>query len=97
MLGVLTERIRPTDTSGDLLARLAVAGAGLLVATLDGVEAGSPEFGTGVFSQRPYLDFLRSARPDLPLVLEHLPFDAIPAAMDRVHARAATLLGARSR
>jgi methionyl-tRNA formyltransferase len=38
---VVTETIRPTDTSGDLLARLAVAGAGLLVATLDGVEAGS--------------------------------------------------------
>jgi methionyl-tRNA formyltransferase len=41
VLGVVTETIRPTDTSGDLLARLAVAGAGLLVATLDGVEAGS--------------------------------------------------------
>jgi methionyl-tRNA formyltransferase len=41
VLGVLTEPIRPTDTSGDLLARLAVAGAGLLVATLDGIEAGT--------------------------------------------------------
>jgi methionyl-tRNA formyltransferase len=41
VLGVLTESIRPTDTSGDLLARLAVAGAGLLVATLDGIEAGT--------------------------------------------------------
>ncbi len=38
--GTLTEPIRPTDTSGDLLARLAVAGAGLLLATLDGIEAG---------------------------------------------------------
>jgi methionyl-tRNA formyltransferase len=41
VLGVLTEPIRSTDTSGDLLARLAVAGAGLLVATLDGIEAGT--------------------------------------------------------
>jgi len=39
--GVMTETIRPTDTSGDLLGRLALAGAGLLVATLDGIEAGT--------------------------------------------------------
>ena len=38
--GQLTETIRPTDTSGDLLARLAESGAKLLVATLDGIEAG---------------------------------------------------------
>jgi methionyl-tRNA formyltransferase len=40
VFGVLTERVRSTDTSGDLLQRLAVAGAELLVATLDGLEAG---------------------------------------------------------
>jgi methionyl-tRNA formyltransferase len=39
--GVLTERVRPTDTSGDLLERLAQAGAELLVRTLDGIEDGS--------------------------------------------------------
>jgi methionyl-tRNA formyltransferase len=39
--GVMTERIRPTDTAGDLLARLAEGGAGLLVATLDGIADGS--------------------------------------------------------
>ena len=39
--GVMTERIRPDDTSGDLLERLAEGGAGLLVATLDGIEDGS--------------------------------------------------------
>jgi len=38
--GTLTEEIRPTDTSGELLARLARSGAGLLVATLDGIAAG---------------------------------------------------------
>jgi methionyl-tRNA formyltransferase len=38
--GVLTEPIRPTDTSGDLLTRLAVRGADLLMATLDGIEDG---------------------------------------------------------
>jgi len=39
--GTLTEEIRPTDTSGDLLGRLAVSGAGLLVAVLDAIEAGT--------------------------------------------------------
>ena len=37
----ITEPIRPTDTSGDLLGRLAVRGADLLVQTLDGIEDGS--------------------------------------------------------
>ena len=41
--GVVTERVRPTDTAGDLLERLAHSGAGLLVATLDGIEDGSLE------------------------------------------------------
>ncbi|MGW4552984.1 methionyl-tRNA formyltransferase [Streptomyces sp. NPDC004532] len=39
--GTVTEQIRPTDTSGDLLTRLAFAGAGLLAATMDGIEDGS--------------------------------------------------------
>jgi methionyl-tRNA formyltransferase len=39
--GLLTEAIRPRDTAGDLLDRLAEAGAGLLVRTLDGVADGS--------------------------------------------------------
>ncbi len=41
--GVMTERIRPGDTAGDLLGRLAEGGAGLLVATLDGLQDGSIE------------------------------------------------------
>lgn len=39
--GMVTEEIRPTDTSGDLLERLAESGAHLLVATLDGIAAGT--------------------------------------------------------
>ena len=35
--GVVTETIRPTDTAGELLERLAVSGAVLLSATLDGI------------------------------------------------------------
>lgn len=36
--GLLTEQITSKDTAGSLLARLAEHGAGLLVATLDGIE-----------------------------------------------------------
>jgi len=38
--GVMTQPIGPEDTAGDLLDRLAVAGAALLVQTLDGIESG---------------------------------------------------------
>src|SRR5215469_1571564 len=38
--GIVTEPIGSWDTAGDLLARLSVSGAELLVATLDGIEAG---------------------------------------------------------
>jgi methionyl-tRNA formyltransferase len=41
VFGVLTEAIRPDDTAGDLLARLADSGAGLMVATLDGIDDGT--------------------------------------------------------
>lgn len=40
VLGTMTETIHPTDTAGDLLGRLAQSGSGLLLATLDGLEAG---------------------------------------------------------
>ncbi|MER5640445.1 methionyl-tRNA formyltransferase [Kitasatospora sp. NPDC002227] len=41
VFGILTEEVRPTDTSGELLTRLSVAGARLLTATMDGIEDGS--------------------------------------------------------
>ena len=41
LFGVMTERIRPTDTAGALLERLAEGGAGLLVQTIDGIADGS--------------------------------------------------------
>jgi methionyl-tRNA formyltransferase len=50
--GVVTEPIRATDTTGDVLARLAVSGAALLVATMDGIQDGTliaqPQSGEGV-------------------------------------------------
>ena len=39
--GVVTETVRPADTAGDLLDRLAVSGAALLEATIDGIADGS--------------------------------------------------------
>ncbi|AFM17184.1 methionyl-tRNA formyltransferase [Mycolicibacterium chubuense NBB4] len=41
VFGVVTETIRPTDTAGDLLDRLADTGAGLLEATMDGIQDGT--------------------------------------------------------
>jgi len=50
--GSMTERIRSRDTSGELLERLAQAGAPLLVATLDAIADGSavpvPQPGEGI-------------------------------------------------
>ncbi|MEU8360926.1 methionyl-tRNA formyltransferase [Nonomuraea sp. NPDC048882] len=43
VFGVVTEEIRASDTSGTLLERLSISGAGLLAATLDGVEDGTLE------------------------------------------------------
>ena len=37
VFGVVTETVRPTDTAGELLERLSVAGAELLEATMDGI------------------------------------------------------------
>lgn len=59
-----------------------------------GAEAGSPSFGTGAFEQAPYLEFLRARRPDLPLILEHLPLEEVPAAIERVRAVAGVPFGA---
>lgn len=52
VFGVVTETIRPADTAGDLLDRLADAGATLLESTLDGIEDGilaaAPQSADGV-------------------------------------------------
>ena len=50
----------------------------------DGAQAGTPEFGTGAFSQGPYLEFLRTRRPDLDLIAEHVPLEHVPAVRRRV-------------
>jgi hypothetical protein len=49
-----------------------------------GADVGTIEFGTGSFAQAPYIDFLARRRPDLPLILEHLPLEHVPATIRRV-------------
>jgi sugar phosphate isomerase/epimerase len=52
----------------------------------EGAEVDTPEFGAGVFPFEVLFEFLRSERPDLPLILEHLPWNHIPSAVARLHA-----------
>jgi hexulose-6-phosphate isomerase len=54
----------------------------------EGAEAVTPEFGTGVFPQRVYVEFLAERRPDLALILEHLPLANVTDATERVLAAA---------
>jgi sugar phosphate isomerase/epimerase len=49
-----------------------------------GAEVATGEFGTGVFPQHVYVEFLATRRSDLPLILEHLPLDHVSAAAGRV-------------
>ena len=49
-----------------------------------GAEEATPEVGTGVFVQEPYLAFLEERRPDLPVILEHLPVANVPRASSLV-------------
>lgn len=76
VFGVMTELIRPTDTSGELLDRLAMAGAPLLVATLDGIADGSlrpqPQPADGV-----------SHAPKLTVADAEIRFDQPALAIDR--------------
>jgi sugar phosphate isomerase/epimerase len=60
-----------------------------------GAETGTPEFGVGVFAQSPYLDFLRTRRPDLDLVVEHLPLAQVPDVRSRIDAIIAAQQGTR--
>ncbi|MEV5432520.1 methionyl-tRNA formyltransferase [Streptomyces sp. NPDC052701] len=77
VFGTVTEEIRPTDTSGDLLTRLALAGAGLLAATMDGIEDGTlkavPQPAEGV-----------SLAPKVTVEDAHLDWSAPALRVDRV-------------
>jgi methionyl-tRNA formyltransferase len=74
--GVMTETIRPWDTAGDLLDRLAEGGAGLLVATLDGIAEGSLE-------ERPQPDEGVSLAPKITVDDARVDWTQPTAAIDR--------------
>jgi methionyl-tRNA formyltransferase len=74
--GMMTETIRASDTTGDLLARLAEGGAGLLVATLDGIADGSLE-------ARPQPDDDVSLAPKVSVDEARVDWSAAAAAIDR--------------
>jgi sugar phosphate isomerase/epimerase len=55
-----------------------------------GADVGTVEFGTGAFAQRLYLEFLRTRRPDLGLITEHLPLAHVPDVRRRLDELTAT-------
>jgi methionyl-tRNA formyltransferase len=77
VFGVVTEAVRPTDTAGELLGRLATSGADLLLATLDGIEDGTvqprPQPAEGV-----------SLAPKVRTADARVEWAAPPAAIDRL-------------
>jgi methionyl-tRNA formyltransferase len=75
--GVVTEDVRPTDTAGELLGRLATSGAALLVATLDGIEDGTLE-------ARPQPAEGISLAPKVTTDDARVDWTAPPAAIDRL-------------
>jgi methionyl-tRNA formyltransferase len=75
--GVVTETIRPRDTSGDLLGRLADSGAGLLVATLDAIE-------DGLITARPQPPDGVSLAPKVTVEDAHIDWTAPAMRVDRV-------------
>ncbi len=76
VFGVATETITNDDTAGSLLERLAVSGAQLLLATLDGIEDGQ------VMPLEQAIDGI-SLAPKLTVEDAHLDFTRPAAAVDR--------------
>ena len=82
VLGTVTERVRDDDTAGTLLDRLAEVGAGLLVATMDGLEEGA-------LVARPQPDHGVSHAPKLTVPEAEVRWDRPPHVVDR-HVRGCT-------
>ncbi|EWM11711.1 MULTISPECIES: methionyl-tRNA formyltransferase [unclassified Kutzneria] len=83
VFGVVTERVGEHETSGELLDRLAVVGADLLVRTLDGIEDGTLE------AREQPVDDTVSYAGKITVDDAHLDFTAPAVAVDRL-ARAVT-------
>ncbi|MCD2197832.1 methionyl-tRNA formyltransferase [Actinomycetospora endophytica] len=84
VFGTVTEKVADDDTAGALLERLAVSGAGLLVATLDGIADGSltavPQPAEGVsVAPKVTVDDARVRWSDPPLAIDRLVRSVTPA------------------
>jgi methionyl-tRNA formyltransferase len=84
VFGAVTEKIADDDTAGALLERLAVSGAGLLAATLDGIADGSlvavPQSADGVsVAPKVTVDDARIRWSDPPLAIGRLIRSVTPA------------------
>jgi methionyl-tRNA formyltransferase len=77
VFGVLTEPIHPRDTAGELLDRLAEAGAELLLSIVDGIE-------DGVLEPRPQLADGVSLAPKVSVDDARVDWSAPPRAVDRL-------------
>jgi methionyl-tRNA formyltransferase len=75
--GSVTEPVRPRDTAGELLARLAESGARLLLSTLDGIE-------DGVLEPRPQPADGVSMAQKVTVEDAHVDWSAPPFAVDRL-------------
>jgi methionyl-tRNA formyltransferase len=75
--GVVTEAVSPADTAGDLLGRLAVSGAGLLAATIDGIA-------DGTLHPRPQPDEGVSHAPKVTVADARVDWAAPTSAVDRL-------------
>jgi methionyl-tRNA formyltransferase len=75
--GSVTEPVRPRDTAGELLARLAGSGAHLLLSTLDGIE-------DGVLEPRPQPADGVSVAPKVTVDDARVDWAAPPFAVDRL-------------
>jgi methionyl-tRNA formyltransferase len=84
VFGTVTEKIADDDTAGSLLERLSASGAGLLVATLDGIADGSldavPQPAEGVsIAPKVTVDDARVRWTDPPLAVDRLIRSVTPA------------------
>jgi methionyl-tRNA formyltransferase len=77
LFGMLTTEIGPRDTAGELLARLAREGAGLLVASIDGIADGS-------LRPRPQPDDGVSFAPKITVADAHIDWAAPALRIDRL-------------
>lgn len=75
--GVVTEQVRPRDTAGELLSRLATSGSGLLVATMDGIADGR-------LAPRPQSEVDMSLAPKITVEMARIDWCAPAIRVDRL-------------